>query len=78
MHGRTGDHFYSTGEFFGMVAMLEHDLNHAAFVSATKCRLLKLYREDFHRLEAASPAIAAHIRQVATARHAAYVAQTKA
>jgi hypothetical protein len=39
---------------------------------------LKLYREDFHRLEAASPAIAAHIRQVATARHAAYVAQTKA
>jgi hypothetical protein len=32
---------------------------------------LKLYKHDFHRLEAASPAVAEHIRQVALDRQRA-------
>lgn len=72
MHSGAEQHTYGTGDFFGMVAMLANDLNHASFVTASKCRLLKLYRADFHRFEAASPIVAAHIRKVAAARRAGY------
>ena len=72
MHADVDDYVYGTGELFGMVAMLANDLNHASFVTASKCRLLKLYRADFHRFEAASPTIAAHIRKVAEARRPAH------
>ena len=78
MHTATGDRNFGTGEFFGMVAMLANDLNNAAFITASKCRLLKLYREDFHRFEAASPAIAAHIRKVAEQRRVAAAAANAA
>ncbi len=59
---------FQTGEFFGMVAMLENDLSRASFITSSKCRLLKLYREDFHRLEVVAPTVAAHIRKVADTR----------
>ena len=32
-------------------------------ITRTRCRLLKLHREDFHRLEVTHPAISARIRQ---------------
>jgi voltage-gated potassium channel len=62
------EEIYSKGDFFGVVAMLEHDLSHASFVTKSKCRLLKLHAEDFHRLETASPEIGRHIRQKAEER----------
>ena len=34
------------------------------------CRLLKLFRDDFHRLETTNPDIAAHIRATAARRRA--------
>lgn len=67
---RQGEQSYQTGELFGMVAMLEHDASPATFLTASKCRLLKLYREDFHRLEAACPVVAAHLRKVGAADRA--------
>jgi hypothetical protein len=39
-------------------------------VTASRCRLLKLFREDFHRLETTNPEIAAHIRATAARRRA--------
>lgn len=67
---QTGDREYSTGDFFGVVAMLENDINPGRFTTLSRCRLLKLYREDFRRLEAANPSIGAHIRGIAAQRKA--------
>jgi len=78
MRSRLGERSYQTGDFFGVVALLENDLNLGTFVTASKCRLLKLYREDFHRLEAASPAISSHIRKIAVARRRARDAEVEA
>jgi voltage-gated potassium channel len=57
-----GDRVYSKGDFFGVVAMLERDFTHGSFVTKSKCRLLKLHSEDFHRLETASPEIGELLR----------------
>lgn len=65
---------FGTGEFFGVVAMLDNDVQAGRFVTRTRCRLLKLFREDFHRIEMRSPQIGAHIRQVAANRKAARLA----
>jgi voltage-gated potassium channel len=56
---------FAAGDVFGAVAMLDNDLHDATFVTATRSRLLKLHREDFHRLEIAKPSVTAHIRRVA-------------
>ena len=53
---------FDTGDFFGMVAMRGDDASRVTFVTETKCRLLKLYGEDFHRLQVANPQLADHIR----------------
>ncbi|MFM9942603.1 MAG: cyclic nucleotide-gated ion channel [Hyphomicrobiaceae bacterium] len=62
---------YTTGDFFGIVALLDGDVQPGRFVTLSRCRLLKLYRDDFYRIEVASPQIGAHIRQVAANRKAA-------
>ena len=61
-------HHYATGEVFGVVATLENDVNHGSFRTATRCRLLKLYREDFRRLEHVNPEVARTIRSLALER----------
>jgi voltage-gated potassium channel len=61
---------FETGDFFGAVALLDHDVSPGKFVASRKARLLKLYREDFHRLEAINPLVGAHIRRVASERRA--------
>ncbi|MGQ0674073.1 MAG: cyclic nucleotide-gated ion channel [Hyphomicrobium sp.] len=66
-----GEQVFSTGEVFGIIAMLDNDLHAGSFVTAAKCRLLKLHKEDFHRLETANAAIAAHIRRTAAERRRA-------
>lgn len=59
---------FGTGDAFGVLAMLGNDVNRGAFITATKCRLLKLHKSDFHHLEIANPQVAASIRAMA-ARH---------
>ena len=59
---------FETGDFFGAVAMLDNDVSHGAFRTLGRCRLLKLYKEDFLRLEHANPDIARHIRRTALER----------
>ena len=62
---------YATGDFFGVSSMLDGVASGGAFVTSSRCRLLKLFKEDFHRLETANPAIAAHIRTIAQERREA-------
>ncbi len=64
-HANDGRHTYSTGDVFGIDAMLEDNVHSDAVITASKCRLLKLQREDFHRLEATKPYLASHIRRLA-------------
>ena len=56
---------FKTGEVFGHVAMLHNDTQEGNFITASKCRLLKLHKVDFHRLETAHPEIARTIRRLA-------------
>ena len=63
-----GTRTYATGDVFGTVAMIQGDTHHAAFLTESKCRLLKLHREDFQRLEMTHPSITAHIRSLAVER----------
>ncbi|MEZ5843539.1 MAG: cyclic nucleotide-gated ion channel [Hyphomicrobiaceae bacterium] len=63
---------FGTGDFFGVVSMLEGENTGARFLTRKKSRLLKLHREDFARLEAAHPRIAEHIRKTARVRRDAY------
>lgn len=63
-----GSRAYRTGDVFGTVAMIQGDTHHAAFQTGSKCRLLKLHREDFLRLEMTHPAITGHIRKLAEER----------
>jgi voltage-gated potassium channel len=64
-NGDDGSRTYVAGDVFGVAAVLDNDLHGGAVVTASKCRLLKLQREDFHRLAAAQPRVASHIRALA-------------
>ena len=44
------------------------ELSRGALVTTSRCRLLKLFREDFHRLETANPDIAGLLREAAKKR----------
>jgi len=59
------DQVYAKGDVFGVAAMLAHEPDAGPFVTDSKCRLLKLHREDFHRLETVSPEIARQLRRKA-------------
>lgn len=59
---------YGTGEYFGLAAMLGNDKHYGSFQTVGRCRLLKLYREDFRRLEHLAPEVARHLKAVATER----------
>lgn len=63
-----GERVYSKGDFFGVVAMLEQEFSQGSFVTRSKCRLLKLHSEDFHRLEVVSPEIGDYLRRKAQLR----------
>jgi voltage-gated potassium channel len=69
-----GNSTFNTGDFFGVVALLDIDAQPGRFITRTRCRLLKLYREDFDRLEMTCPQVASHIRLVAAQRKAARLA----
>ncbi len=55
----------TTGAAFGVTALLRNDRHRASFHTASKVRVLKLHRADFHQLEVTHPEIAAHLRRIA-------------
>lgn len=59
---------YVTGECFGLAAMLGDDKHYGSFRTIGRCRLLKLYREDFRRLEHLAPGVGRVLRETATER----------
>ena len=74
LQAASGNSTYNTGDFFGVVALLDIDAQPGRFITRTRCRLLKLYKEDFDRLEMTCPQVASHIRQVAAQRKSARLA----
>ena len=74
MRSAAGDETFGKGDCFGVTAMLEHDTHKGSFVTTTRCRLLKLHREDFHRLETTSPEVARCLRKTAQQQTAPAVA----
>lgn len=71
-HGEANKRTFSAGDMFGVHAMLDNDVHRGHFVTSSKVRLLKLHKEDFHRLEAQYPHVAAHIRRAAHAHQEAH------
>lgn len=65
---RDTEHSYRSGDVFGGVGMLMGGAHSSTYMTAGRCRLLKLYKEDFKRLELAAPGVAGRIR-AAVARH---------
>jgi voltage-gated potassium channel len=65
-HTGEGQKTYAAGDVFGVGAMLDDGVHDVAIVTASKCRLLKLDRDDFHRLASKQPHIASHIRRLAS------------
>ncbi|MGE0698746.1 MAG: cyclic nucleotide-gated ion channel [Hyphomicrobiaceae bacterium] len=61
---------YRIGDFFGVSAMIEDEPNVGSYRAVARTRVLKLYRDDFMQLEAATPQLAEHIRRVGKARRA--------
>lgn len=68
LHGEAEKTTYESGDFFGVATMLANDVHPGPIITSSKVRLLKLHREDFHRLEAKYPHIAAHIRRSVAAK----------
>ncbi len=62
------DRNYATGDFFGLAAMLADDKHYGSFRTIGRCRLLKLYKEDFRRLEHLAPEVARKLRAVGNDR----------
>ncbi len=62
------DRVYHTGDYFGLAAMMSEDKHYGSFYTVGRCRLLKLYREDFRRLQHLAPEVAEQLRAVAQER----------
>jgi voltage-gated potassium channel len=63
--GAESEATFTKGDYFGVVALLDEGKGQGSFVTKSKCRLLKLHREDFARLELACPEVARQLRHVA-------------
>lgn len=63
-----GEHSYRSGDVFGGSGALSGGKHSSTYLTAGRCRLLKLYQEDFKRLELSAPEVAGRIR-AAVARH---------
>ena len=67
-HTKNSTRSFQTGDVFGTVAMIHGDFHHAEFQTASRCRLLKLHREDFLMLEMTQPTLTSFIRKLAEER----------
>jgi voltage-gated potassium channel len=68
-HGDKSKSRFNTGDVFGASAMLNNDVHAGHVFTSSRSRLLKLHREDFHRIELRHPAVAARIRRMANMQH---------
>lgn len=58
------DHaLFKAGDVIGARPLFDHDVHRNPLITKTRCRLLKLHREDFHRLEVTHPSLSARIRR---------------
>lgn len=71
-HAEGAKRTFQTGDVFGAAAMLNNDVHEGHVITSSKCRLLKLHKEDFNRIEARHPHVAAHIRKMARAHQEAH------
>ncbi|MGH2661200.1 MAG: cyclic nucleotide-binding domain-containing protein [Actinomycetota bacterium] len=63
---RRGDELLTTldpGDFFGEIALMEHDKRTATVTAATPMKLIVMFGRDFRSMEDAMPEVAAQIRQ---------------
>jgi CRP/FNR family cyclic AMP-dependent transcriptional regulator len=63
---RRGDEVLTTldpGDFFGEIALMEHDKRTATVTAATPMKLIVMFGRDFRSMEDAMPEVAAQIRQ---------------
>lgn len=67
-----GERTFRKGDVFGVLAMLGQPVADGSFVTTSKCRLLKLHSEDFHRLEVASPEVGHQLREKARGYQSSY------
>lgn len=54
---------FSPGDVIGAAPLFNHDVHPQPMITKTRCRLLKLHREDFHRLEVTHPSVSVRIRR---------------
>lgn len=64
-HGESED-VYEMGDCIGVAALLSGDVHRGTYVSASKCRVLKLFRADLIRLEARFPRLSGELRILAS------------
>ncbi|MDX2258194.1 MAG: cyclic nucleotide-gated ion channel [Hyphomicrobiaceae bacterium] len=64
------------GEFFGERAMIDHVPHGATVTTLSSCRLLKLHRDDYHRLCLSHPSVGERLRLAARKPYAAGPSQT--
>lgn len=65
-HRDDGKCSYCTGDVIGAAAMLSNTAYTSNVYTASRCRVLKLHKYDFDRIEAQFPQVAARIRNLAT------------
>lgn len=61
------EHF-TNGDVLGVEALFSHHVHTKPVITRSRCRLLKLHREDFHRLEVTHPHLSERIRRNAAGR----------
>lgn len=64
-HHDGGKVSFCTGDVIGATAMLGNDVYSGNVYTVSRCRVLKLHKYDFDRIEAQFPQVAAHIRNLA-------------
>ncbi len=68
LKAENGDVTLYTGDFFGEIAMIDGTPYQYPYITKTRCKVLKLEREDFKRMETANPEIVSHICKMAEKR----------
>lgn len=66
MDGHNRD--YHMGDAFGVAGFVDGTTHGGTYMTVSRVRLLKLYRDDFRALEQAVPQLAAHLRSLAADR----------
>lgn len=55
---------YTSGQCFGIDSMIEFETHSGPFITAAKTKILKLHRDDFHKLEISNPKLAERLKSM--------------